>query len=98
VTVRDIRIINVTYLDSTQISVRYKSEKLHRSFNKVTVVRTTILLFEFQVTGNVTVTKINLFYCLIVLSDTHAMPFNLCADPRMTIHFHLFDRQEHFRI
>jgi hypothetical protein len=98
VTVRDIRIINVTYLGSTQISVRYNSETLLLSFNSVAVVRTTILLLEFLVFANNTVTKINPCYCLIAVRDAHAMPFNFCADHLMTIYFHLFDRQEHFHV
>jgi hypothetical protein len=95
---RDIRIINVTYLDSTHISVRYNSETLHLSFNKVTVVNRAIKLVEFQVSANITVRKINLCYGLIALRDIQAMPFNSCADPSMTIYFRPFDRQEHFYV
>lgn len=71
---------------------------LSLSFNKVANVGTAKLLLEFQVSGNIRVTKNNLFYCLIALKDKHAMPFNLCTDSLMIIYFHLFDRQEHFHV
>jgi hypothetical protein len=82
----------ITILDSTQISESHNSGILHRSVSKITVVGAVRHLLEFQFYANMKVRKINTPYSLITLSASHIMRFSFCANPRMTILFHLLKR------
>jgi phosphopantetheinyl transferase len=65
------------------------------SVNKVTGVGPVTDMAELQVSANKTLRKINSCHCPVTVRASQVVPFNFCANPRVTIYFHVFDRQEH---